>query len=165
MINSVEKAIKHFIFKLSNVWDVTETDQQAIDVLIDFINKNHKKQFNENQLFGKLYIYLYTQLVNYYNCGVRDNTPQIDINKVLSTDINVLIESLTKTLNETETYLKLKKEGLLSKHPALLSEFDIEKESEICKELGGDILKEVITIKECEDNMISMINCSLDSFK
>jgi len=114
MINSVEKAIKHFIFKLSNVWDVTETDQQAIDVLIDFINKNHKKQFNENQLFGKLYIYLYTQLVNYYNCGVRDNTPQIDINKVLSTD---------------------------------------------------NILKEVITIKECEDNMISMINCSLDAFK
>jgi len=97
---TIKKALDHFSYKLQKVWKTTETDQKAIDTIYDFVNKKNKQQFNDNQLFGKLYITFYGELLRFYKTDVFDKEPQKAINKILDSPIELIIE---KFINKAQT--------------------------------------------------------------
>jgi len=116
-----EKAVQHFHFKLSNVWEASESDIKAFETIKNYVVANQKKTINENQLFAKLYVYLYGQFLNYYKASVFDNIPQKELNQVLETPLEQIMENFRKQLNESELNHAQNKIGFSDKHPATRS--------------------------------------------
>lgn len=109
---TIKSAIEHFLFKLNpknNIWKATKRDAEAINEIINFVEEKHAKQLENNQLFAKLYVYIYTKFLVYYDCTIFDNKHQIELHKLLDQPFSHFIEKLTRVLNDSEIYYTLKK--------------------------------------------------------
>ena len=166
-----EKAVQHFHFKLSNVWDASETDIKAFESLKDYVIANQKRTANDNQLFAKLYIYLYGEFLNYYKSTVFDNIPQKELNKVLETPIEQIIESFTKQLNESERSQLQDNKGFSNKHPATRTEDEKLKDTENLDQLikedkvNETFFDEVWKYEEVKTNLVAQICNVLNEYK
>jgi hypothetical protein len=89
-----EKALAHFKYKLTTSWKPTAFDLEAYNALVEFVNEKQKQQLIDNQLFGKLYIYLYSQFTNYYKCSLVDDIPQKELNKILDKPLKAIVSDL-----------------------------------------------------------------------
>ena len=66
---TINKAINHFLWKLNpknKQWKATQNDADAINEIADFAQTKLSEQFNDNQLFAKLYITFYGELLKVY---------------------------------------------------------------------------------------------------
>ncbi|MEM7487253.1 MAG: hypothetical protein AAF348_18750 [Bacteroidota bacterium] len=77
-------------------------DVNALNEVIEYVDKKERQQLSDNQLFGKLYIYLYGEFVNYYRSNTLDPIPQKELHKLLDKDPRELIEDLKDKLNQLE---------------------------------------------------------------
>jgi len=136
---TTERAISHFEYKLTNSWKPTKHDLEAYNALLKYIETKKKETIIKNQLFGKLYIYLFGEFITYYNASVFDEIPQKELHKILDTDLRVLVTNLRDKLNlkEVEDYI--------------IQE----------KSLKG--FKE-IEYQEISDNLKSMINAAINEY-
>ena len=157
---TIKKALDHFEFKFTNVWKSTKPDIDAYNTIIDFVEQKHENQFNDNQLFAKLYIYHYSKLLQFYQCTVFDNQPNKDIQEVLEKPIERLIEDFTKIANDQETFIKMKDVGITEAHPRTKSKDQREKETDV---FTLEMLKPTMTFEECKDNLTSLINLALNN--
>lgn len=91
-----------------------DTDIIAVNVLISFTDEKLKEQFNDNQLFGKLYCYLFVQFVKYYKTTYDDPIPQKELNKLCDMDLDVFFQRLTDSLwsQETNAWLDMESKNL-----------------------------------------------------
>ena len=166
-----EKAIQHFHFKLTKVWDATESDIKAFESIKNYVIENQKKTINENQLFAKLYVYLYGQFLNYYKATVFDNIPQKQLNQVLETPLEQIIENFRKQLNESELYQIQKNIGFSEKHSATRSESENLNDNELLKDVidSGKVnetfFNEQWKYKDVEDNLVAQIGNALNNYK
>lgn len=155
-MKTIKDAVNHFLFKLNpknNIWNATERDKQAIDKIIEFVEDKHKNQFNDYQLFAKIYISFYGELLRFYECTVLDSEPQKAIHKILDTPLEDLIKKFIDKHKDVETALSVPKEHRY-KHPLQLKELGLEyKEAE------------KLDYQETEDNFKSLINLAINSFK
>lgn len=111
-----EKALSHFAYKLQNTWKMTEADLKAYNCLVDFVEKKQKQSLIDNQLFGKLYIYLFGEFVNYYRSTVMDNIPQKELHRQLAKPIKQMVQEVTEKLNNIEMELILKETKSLKEY-------------------------------------------------
>jgi len=95
---TINKAIQHFIFKLSNHWKATEVDQQALNVMIDFVNDKSKEQYMNNELFAKVYIFMFSYFIDRYKTTVFDEI-KLNDNEIFK---NIEEQKLKHPANEQE---------------------------------------------------------------
>ena len=154
-MNTVKKAVEHFLWKLdpkNNQWKATESDIKAIKQIAEFTEDKLKQQFADNQLFAKLYITFYGELLRYYNATVFDKEPQKALNKILDTPIEILIEKFVDKANLIEqTKEWFDEAGNL--HPRLSDTTAIKPE------------EESMTLNEATENLTAMINMALTKYK
>ena len=135
-----EKALSHFKYKLTTSWKPTAFDLEAYNALVEFVNEKQKQQLNDNQLFGKLYIYLYSQFINYYKCSLVDDIPQKELNKILDKPLKAIVSELVDNN-------KL---------------IDIEQHISDNNSLDGFV---EVSYNDIADNLRVMVNASLNQFK
>lgn len=119
---TITSAVNHFIFKLNKVWKSTSRDEESIKTIMSFVEQKHKKQLTQNELFAKLYINTYRQLLEHYNTTVFDKEVQKKLHEDLDKPLSYFIKKLTDSLNESELYSLYKELDIEIKHPALVSE-------------------------------------------
>lgn len=81
---------------------IYQEDIEAIQAVGSFIEDKHKKQIIDYQLFGKMYVYLYGEFVNYYKGDVFSDIPQKELHKLLSKPLRSLVQEVTDRLNMSE---------------------------------------------------------------
>jgi len=163
-MKTIKQAINHFMFKLNpknNIWKATQKDADAINEIIEFVESKHRQQLNSNELFAKLYITLFGELLKYYNCSVFDPTPQKAINKILDTPIEVIIQKFIDKANITETGLQMEEAGIEIKDIRLKSIEQIEKETDY---FSMDMLEPQMTYDEAVKNLEAMINFAINEY-
>lgn len=152
---NINDALKYFYFLFDKgIINKTEKSIEAINVISKFVEQKNEQQFNDNQLFGKLFISFYGELLRYYNATVFDKEPQKAINKILDTPIEQLIEKFIDKATILEQSKQFEIDGVL-KHPKNLSKEQRE---------SIEILEPVMNYQEAKDNLTAMINNALNSF-
>ena len=154
MINTITKAINHFKWKFQNSWKPTQQDVEAYNQIVEFTEKKHEQQFVDQQLFAKLYIKYYGELIRYYKSSVFDKEPQKEINRILDTPIEHLIQDFCKTVKEVEQSRTLEVRGDI-KHPL---QWTAEEKANI------KLVKEEITEEDATTNLTAMINFAIDNY-
>ena len=90
---NIKKAVEHFLWKLNpknSQWKATDKDVEAINGIMTFVNQKHKQQLNENQLFAKLYINYYAELLKYYKSTVSDREAQKELHILLELELCII---------------------------------------------------------------------------
>ena len=149
---TIKKAIEHFEWKFKNKWKPTQADLDAYNTILKFVEDKHEQQYNNNQLFAKLYITFYGELIKYYNATVFDKEPQKALHQILDTSIQTIIQKfLDKSNLQEQTIKHSTKNGF--KHPNQVDTSDIEPNAVS------------MTYDEAEENLKTMINLALNTYK
>lgn len=151
---NIKKALEHFEWKFKNHWKPSKTDLEAYNTLVKYVEQNNTEQFNDNQLFGKIFISFYGELLRYYNTTVFDKQPQIAINKILDTPIETLIKKFMEKATVIEQSKQFEVHGVL-KHPQAMTK---EQKQNI------EIIEPIMSYEEAKNNLSAMINNALNSF-
>ena len=103
-IMTVNKAMQRYSWRLSQgkPYQPNELDIEAYNVIATYIEEKQKKTIVDNQLFGKLYIYLFGEFVNYYNTTVNNKIPQKELHKILDKDLRTIVDEVKDRLNAKE---------------------------------------------------------------
>ena len=149
---TIKKAIEHFEWKFTNKWKPTQADLDAYNTILKFVEDKHEQQYNDNQLFAKLYITFYGELIKYYNATVFDKEPQKALHQILDTSIQTIIQKFLDKANLQEQTIKHStKNGF--KHPKQVDTSDIEPNAVS------------MSYDEAEENLKTMINLALNTYK
>lgn len=167
---TIKSALSRIIWRVQgNGWNANQNDQEAINTIIDFVNNKSKKQINDNQLFAKLFVYVYSNFLEYYKTTVFDKTPEKELHKILEKPLTQIIEDLKEQLNTSEMYEIKKELGLSTKHPATQTANDKAKDSNIMEFLNNDqvvsLMSDVWTYEDVESNVVSQINNALNTYQ
>lgn len=79
-----------------------QDDINALNEIMEFCSSKMEETFNDNQLFGKLYCYLFVQFVKYYKTTYDDPIPQKELNKLCDMDLGLLFQKLNDSLEQQE---------------------------------------------------------------
>ena len=115
-----------------------------------------EQQFQQNQLFAKLYIFVYMRFISKMGATVMNNEPRKAIHKILEKPIEQWIEEFKDEMNDSDMYTSLKELGIDTKHPLMMSdeELTLKRNTNISKE-KDNVLKAIKnvwdyeTVKEC----------------
>ena len=165
----IERAIKHFHYKLANVWKATDADIKAFNSIRDYFISKNSDQINDNLLFAKLYIYTYSQFLDKFNATVFDDIPQKELNKMLSMNLESFISSFTNKLNQSDLYEVIDRVGLSKGHPVMRNDAETDldrvKIKNMSKEDLGLVSNPAWNSEDVGNNLIAMINAVLNSIK
>ena len=162
MINTPEKALKHFHFKLSNSWKASKADVESFEIIKNFIVKKQKEQQHDYELFAKLYIFAYGEFLKKYKSTVFDVVPQKELNKFVLRPLSSFLSDFTELLNVSDQYKIISDLNILKTHPALVK--DKKAETEVLMQAIKDKKKEdaflgnVWKVEDVEQNLYAMIN-------
>jgi len=138
---TVEKGLRRIGWRLGTgkPFQPNQEDIDSFNAIVDFVENKQKKSIIDNQLFGKLYIYLFGEFVTYYKATAMDSIPHKELNKILGKDIRLLVENVTDRLNLADMEACIKeKESLKQYNP--------------------------LEYEEVADNMKVMINGAINEF-
>lgn len=106
-----------------------ETDITAFNDILLYYEETQKQQFEANELFAKLYIYIFQKVLEQEKSTVFDNRARNKIGNLLKLPLTQIIENLVKSLNESEQYCFFDDLGIdLTKHPLLSTREEKQKE-------------------------------------
>lgn len=138
---NISKSVSRLKWRFSqgNSFKPNQTDIDCFNELIKYAGEKEKQQLIDNQLFGKMYIYLFTQFVKYYKCTVEDSTPQKELHKLLDKNIKQIVEEAKDDLNLNDMENIIKTEDDLENYKPL-------------------------TYDECAENFRIMINAAINTY-
>ena len=107
----IDKAIAHLAKKIGSNQYATDFDKECIDTLINYVSDSRAEKLNGQDLYYKLYLYLFNQFVNQYDKS--EDKAQIRIHKILEMPVRFHLDQLTASLNSRQLYedLKLEEDG------------------------------------------------------
>ena len=82
------------------------TDQKALDTLAEFVNDKHAKQLQDNEMFAKVYIFMYSYFLKHYNTDIYDPIPQKELHRYLEQPMHRIAERFQTRVNEREYELQ-----------------------------------------------------------
>lgn len=127
---SLENSIKHLHWKCSQA-NASIKDRQAIDEVIEWINREKKKTIQQNQLFAKLYICHFGELMIHF----KDiSFAQKELHKLLSESTINHVEWFRKKFNLIHQNKALKKMGLSATPWYILEKPELKKEDDLIQE-------------------------------
>jgi len=109
----IKKAISHWEWRLENALEnnypikVSDKDLESYNAIGKYIEQTQENQFRDNELFAKLYIYLFTKSMEFSKSNVFDNDAQNRLLNVLKMPTEKLIENLQKSMNDSEVYFQI----------------------------------------------------------
>ena len=123
-----------------NPFEVNQQDVDSYNAIEQYIAKKEKEQFINQELFAKLYIYLYMKILENDKTTIMDVNARKKIYSVLKMPMAQVIEMFTQSLNDSEAYSLLDSLGVDSS--------DSRKETKQSNELIKDKLKEAVKTPE-----------------
>jgi hypothetical protein len=96
----IQEAIKRLSFTISKQNKPNNTDADALNSIIDFINISNKQVIQENLLLAKMYAFVLKEFINHYE-EVNFASRQINAD-ILNKPLNYHLEYLTMGLQSTE---------------------------------------------------------------
>jgi hypothetical protein len=79
-------------------------EREAYNYLIEYVASKHKDVIIGNQLFGKLYIYLYGQFIKHYETTLFDPIPKKELHRILDRPLKTIVEEFVDIVNMGELY-------------------------------------------------------------
>lgn len=100
----IEQQLQRIAWRLGSgkAFTPNQNDIEAYNDIAEYIDMKQKQQVIDNQLFGKLYIFVYREFVRHYKATVMDEIPQKELNKILARDVNSLLLEVMEDLNMFE---------------------------------------------------------------
>lgn len=107
----IRKAVQRLGWRFSEAvkkqdksFKINQNDIRAIKEIDNYVSKSQAQQFVDQELFAKLYIYLYMKILENDKTTVLDTIPRKKIYNLLKKSIPDLIEEFKNSLNATEFY-------------------------------------------------------------
>lgn len=160
MVDMIKKHLERIKWRISHGgWKSNQTDLDALNGIIEYANNEEERNFRSNPHLAKLYIYLYTEFLRYYDCTVYEPHAEKAILHILKADLATLIENLTYTINQQNLSAELASNGFVFDHPRKLTKEQKEKNIEIMKKSKG----EMFTNESVLENVTAMIKTALQT--
>jgi len=86
-----------------------KNDEEAINEIITHNNDFETGVFERQELFAKLFIYLFKKILEKDGTTVFDNSVRREIGNILEKPISQLLEEFVQSLNDSELYRKIDK--------------------------------------------------------
>lgn len=118
-----------------NPFPVNEKDLQAYNTIVKVVKEHQEQQFKQNELFAKLYIFVYMRFISKMETTVMDNEPRKALFKILERPIDRWVEDFRNEMNDSERYSSLKSAGVELDHPILGKELNDTQKKELSKTL------------------------------
>lgn len=124
----IVKAVKRLAWRFEkavekdNTFVINQNDIEALNGIAAYVEETQKRQFQNNELFAKLFILAYAKMIEHYKTDVFDDIPRKAMYKLLDRPIEKIIEDFTQRLNDSGKYAFIESVQGQIKHPATLSE-------------------------------------------
>ena len=96
----IDKALAHLAKKIGGNQYSTDYDKECIQVLIEYVQDSREEKMRNQDLYYKLYLYLFNQFVNQYD----EVKSQVRLHKILEMPIQFHIDQLTSSMNHRQLY-------------------------------------------------------------
>lgn len=100
----LKKSAKRLIwrFNLKNGFTPNTDDKNALNCVLEWINREKEDRLKDNILFAKLFIYILNQNIRYYETDVLEKEPQKHLSKILDTPIELFYEAFNRELENVQ---------------------------------------------------------------
>jgi len=96
----IDKALSHLAKKIGGNQYSTDYDKECIQTLIEYVQDSREEKMRNQDLYYKLYLYLFNQFVNQYD----EVKSQVRLHKILEMPIQFHIDQLTSSMNHRQLY-------------------------------------------------------------
>lgn len=147
-----------------------ENDIESFNEILKYYSETQKQQFEANELFAKLYVYLFQKILENDKSTVFDNNARRKIGNLLERPLSQIIEGLKDSLNDSEQYCFFSDVEIELKHPALLSREEKQKSVDkaierIKKEGSKRILGQVWDYETVKDAVMPEVNQMINLYR
>ena len=132
-------------FTSSKPFSPNDNDIDALNCIINWVNRQTSQTIKNNQLFAKLYIYHLNQTIRYFESTVFNDIPQKDLNRLLDLPLANFYNAFHKEL-QSNNVTRVVENGNIPK-------------DEVLKEL-----QEKYTLEEVTEQLDKMINEALNRY-
>lgn len=165
----IQKDLQRILWRFSEAvkqpnksFTVNQKDLDALKGISGYVDRMEKQQFEQNELFAKLYIFIFMRVLENEKSTVFDNSARRRIGNILNKPIEQVISDLVQSLNDSEQYEWLDNLGVEIKHPALRTEKETEEMSkklnESLKNSLNKVLEPVWGYDAVKDAVMSEVN-------
>lgn len=144
---------------------VKKEDIEAYNEIVRFIKIQQSQQFEANQLFGKLYIFVYMRFLSKHQATVLDDRPRKELHSILHKPISQWIEEFKQQLNDNEMYSLLECVGVDLKHPVLVSDEERTQNTSKAKKVAEKLLNEVWDTETVTECLTVEINNAINKYR
>lgn len=150
--------------KKNNTFRINQTDVDAINNIAKYVEQTQAQQFQENELFAKLYILVYAKMIEHYNTDILDDRPRKAMGQLLTKSLEETIEDFRERLNDSCKYEFIRSILGEIKHPVTLSDEKRDsntrkiKKALKSKENQSKITGEVWDFETVQTNLIAEVN-------
>lgn len=136
---NIEKAVNRIKWRIeSKKWISNHNDIEALNEIVKYVNQKESKQFNDNELFAKLYIHNWIQFIDKFKSDVYDELPIKEFHKLLENPLSVFVQRFTERLNDIELENLYDNIGLSKEHPSVIPAEVKDKEMKLLTEALKD---------------------------
>lgn len=96
----IDKALAHLAKKIGGNQYSTDYDKECIQTLIEYVQDSREQKMRNQDLYYKLYLYLFNEFVNKYD----EVKSQTRLHKILEMPIQFHIDQLTSSMNHRQLY-------------------------------------------------------------
>jgi len=96
----IDKALSHLAKKIGGNQYSTDYDKECIQTLIEYVQDSREEKMRNQDLYYKLYLYLFNEFVNKYD----EVKSQTRLHKILEMPIQFHIDQLTSSMNHRQLY-------------------------------------------------------------
>lgn len=155
----LKQAFNRLSWRITSLKNKNQTDIDALKTVAEFIDKTDK--LNDYQLFAKIYVTFYGELLQYYKTSVFDPSPQKDLHRLLDQSWERTVEKFVKKANDMEVYVRFKEAGISDKHPMLKTDEEKKKDLEKFK---LEFTDPIMTYEDAEQNLKALINLAINKY-
>ena len=166
------KAVKHLGWRFSEtaktekrIMRLSQNDVDALNKIAESVELMQKQQYEANQLFGKLYIFVYMRFLAKHKATVMDTRPRKELHSILKKPISQWIEEFKQQLNDNEMYSLLEGAGIDLKHPVLVSDKERSQNASKAEKVAENLLNEVWDSETVTECLIAEINNALNKYR
>jgi hypothetical protein len=142
---------------------INQKDIEAVNFLIDWVNRQKQNEIKENILFAKLFVYNFTNEIIYNNGNPQDALHRLQ--EIAKKPIQQHYDKFHEYLNIFEQTNYMKSIGIdFDKHPALMSKEEKNKEAKLLNEKQIEIVKKIKNSWNLEEVYRSLNNTITEYF-
>lgn len=97
---NLTKSLQKIIWRFkSGTFTPNKDDFNCLLEIVEYVEEKEKQQLIDNQLFGKLYIYVFGQFLTYYDATPLDTIPQKELHNILDKPLRLIVTELLEQIN------------------------------------------------------------------